>query len=49
MTYDGTDHSLSMTRLGSVGMSDKPTPIHYLEKTMNEAFIGLIDYRTFRS
>ena len=40
MTYDGTDHSLSMIRLGSVGMSDKPTPIHYLEKTMNEAFIG---------
>ena len=31
MTYDGTDHSLSMIR---------PTPIHYLEKTMNEAFIG---------
>ena len=40
MTYDGTNHSLSMIRLGSVGMSDKPTPIHYLEKTMNEAFIG---------
>ena len=40
MTYDGTDHSLSMIRLGSVGMSDKPTPIHYLEKTMSEAFIG---------
>ena len=33
MTYDGTDHSLSMIRLGSVGMSDKPTSIHYLEKT----------------
>ena len=40
MTYDGTDHSLSMIRLGSVGTSDKSTPIHYLEKTMNEAFIG---------
>ena len=40
MTYDGTDHSLSMIRLGSFGMSDKSTPIHYLEKTMNEAFIG---------
>ena len=40
MTYDGTDHSLSMIRLGSVGIPDKPTPIHYLEKTMNEAFIG---------
>ena len=36
MTCDGTDHSLSMIRLGSVGISDKPTPIHYLEKTMNE-------------
>ena len=32
MTYDGTDHSLSMIRLGSVGISDKPTPIHHLEK-----------------
>ena len=28
MTYDGTDHSLSMIRLGSVGISDKPTSIH---------------------
>ena len=29
MTYDGADHSLSMIRLGPVGMSD--------EKTMNKA------------
>ena len=29
-----------MIRLGSVGISDKPTSIHYLEKTRNEAFIG---------
>ena len=40
MTYDGTNHSFLMIRLGSVGMFDKPTPIHYLEKTMNETFIG---------
>ena len=40
MTYDGTDYSLSMIRLGPVGTSDKPTPIHFLEKTMNKAFIG---------
>ena len=43
MTYDGTEYSLSMIRLGTGGTSDRSTSIHHLEKieeTMEEAFIG---------
>ena len=43
MTYDETDCSISMIRHGPGGTSDRPTSIHYLEKTketMDEAFIG---------
>ena len=42
MTYDGTDYSLSMIRLGPCGTSDRPTSTHYLEnikETMDETFI----------
>ena len=34
-------------QIGSDGMSEKPTPTHYLEKTMNEAFIGSSTTETF--
>ena len=43
MTYDGTDYSLAMMRLGTGETSDRPNSIHHLEKieeTMDEAFIG---------
>ena len=49
MIYDGFDHSLSMIRLGSVGMFDKSTPIHYLEKNNERNIHRIIDHRTFRS
>ena len=42
-TYNGTDYSISMIRLGTVEKSDRPMSIHHLEKiedTMVKAFIG---------
>ena len=42
-TYNGTDYSISMIRLGTVEMSNRPMSIHHLEKiedTKVEAFVG---------
>ena len=42
-TYNGTDYSISVIRLGTVEKSDRPMSIHHLEKiedTMFGAFIG---------
>ena len=42
-TYNGTDYSISMIRLGTVEKSDRPMSFHHLEKiedTMVGAFIG---------
>ena len=43
MTYDGTDYSISMIRLGTGETSDRPMSIHHREKiedTMVGTFIG---------